>query len=271
MAFSQVLEIGGAGEQCSVEIRVLLTDLVSDIESGLSGDGEVTLELLAQVVVYDRQTVTYLADIYSTAYQMEVSSQACPLERCIEHSTKSVSVRELVDTNTPVRTVVYAWTDCGHMQMSREGDQFVASMQVQLNVLYLDDAQQLQSVHTTFLVSNRMDGVAQGICRCWCSEAKELYVSSVSGGLEVRFAIEFCGIVMENRPINMVASAVLKEERKRGEGECPSMILRLAAPGERLWDIAKCYGTTNEEIIQANELEDDILPHGKMLLIPKAR
>ena len=49
------------------------------------------------------------------------------------------------------------------------------------------------------------------------------------------------------------------------------MVLRLALPGEGLWDIAKAYGTTSQEIVQANELEEGPLPSGRMLLIPRVR
>ena len=49
------------------------------------------------------------------------------------------------------------------------------------------------------------------------------------------------------------------------------MVLRLPVQGEGIWEIAKAYGTTMEEIIQANELEGEELPLGKMLLIPGIR
>ena len=55
------------------------------------------------------------------------------------------------------------------------------------------------------------------------------------------------------------------------EGNRPSVVLRLASANEGLWDIAKAYGTTTEQILQANELESDALPFGKMLLIPSVR
>ena len=61
------------------------------------------------------------------------------------------------------------------------------------------------------------------------------------------------------------------EERAKPDGTQPSVVLRMAAPGERLWDIAKAYGTTTEEITQANELEEGCLPTGRMLLIPRVR
>ena len=49
------------------------------------------------------------------------------------------------------------------------------------------------------------------------------------------------------------------------------MVLRLAEPGEGLWELAKCYGTTPQKILQANQLEEGALPAGRMLLIPSVR
>ena len=49
------------------------------------------------------------------------------------------------------------------------------------------------------------------------------------------------------------------------------MVLRMPAPGEELWDIAKAHGATMDQILQANELEEETLPAGRMLLIPSTR
>ena len=49
------------------------------------------------------------------------------------------------------------------------------------------------------------------------------------------------------------------------------VVLRLASPGEGLWELAKAYGTTTEQIVQANGLEEGQLPLGRMLLIPSVR
>ena len=51
----------------------------------------------------------------------------------------------------------------------------------------------------------------------------------------------------------------------------PTLILRSVGDEKSLWDIAKAYGTTMEEIRQANELEEGALPGNTMLLIPRAR
>ena len=87
----------------------------------------------------------------------------------------------------------------------------------------------------------------------------------------MRFAVEFQCLVLEERKLTAVCGASLGEPRAKGEGTQPSVVLRLAEPGEGLWDLAKYYGTTMEQILQANELEEGALPSGKMLLIPSVR
>ena len=45
----------------------------------------------------------------------------------------------------------------------------------------------------------------------------------------------------------------------------------MVGSGERLWDIAKSYGTTAQDIMRANDLEEEPAPEGQLLLIPRKR
>ena len=52
----------------------------------------------------------------------------------------------------------------------------------------------------------------------------------------------------------------------------PSLVLRMLKKGESLWNLAKQYRTTVEEILKANELtEEAAAAGGQMLLIPRKR
>lgn len=270
--FSQIMEISGAGEDCTCQVRVTLSDLTLHTDTDHPDSREITLELLAQAAVFERRQLTVLQDLYSTACQMDTKSITHQFSQVLEQGSRSIPVRELMETTTMVRTVSHCWADLGELHASRDGDQTVISTEVAFTALYLDDMEQLQSVHRTFEVQCRAEAAGQGEGQFWCSAPRELFAAPAAGGLEVRFSLEFHYLICAVHNVDAVDSASLGEEIQRGEGSHqPSVILRLPAAGERLWDIAKSYGTTSEEILQANELEEDTLPIGKMLLIPKLR
>ena len=120
-------------------------------------------------------------------------------------------------------------------------------------------------------VACRLDAPAGALCRCRMIAPGEVFAAPAAGGVEVRFAVDFQCLVLEEKKLTAVCAASLGEPRSRGEGSQPSVVLRLAEPGEGLWELAKCYGTTTQKILQANQLEEGALPAGRMLLIPSVR
>ena len=140
-----------------------------------------------------------------------------------------------------------------------------------MTVLYLDEEETPQVFQKTMGVACRLEAPAGALCRCRMVTPGEVFATHAAGGVEVRFNLEFQCLVLEERKLAAVCGAALGEPRARGEGDQPSVVLRLAEPGEGLWELAKCYGTTMEQILQANQLEEGTLPTGRMLLIPSVR
>ena len=68
-----------------------------------------------------------------------------------------------------------------------------------------------------------------------------------------------------------VSAVHMDEGTPRDHSGQPSIVLRMVGNGERLWDIAKSYGTTAQDIMCANALEEDVAPEGQLLLIPRKR
>ena len=66
-----------------------------------------------------------------------------------------------------------------------------------------------------------------------------------------------------------VASADIEELPSGGE-RSPSLVLRKFDKGTKLWDVAKMYRTTREDILAANGLEaEGEVPSDRLLLIPR--
>lgn len=270
LPFSQIIEVGGDGEEGECQVQVEVTDFhcQPSVEDGRELD--VDLELLAQAQVRVRRPLVLLQDLYSTVRETETENILQRLCHREEQSIRPQAVRELLETGELVRAVADARLSLGQVNQSREGDETVLTTDVWLTVLYLDESEQIQCIHRSMPVSCRLNCPAKCRCICRCSCPGEVFAAPAAGGIEVRFTLEFHCLTTVNEDVPTVTAARLGDQRSSGEGERPSVVLRLAAPGESLWDIAKAYGTTMEEISQANELQDE-LPLGRMLLIPGVR
>lgn len=269
--FSQIMEVSNVGEDHLNEVRIALKEISAHITSDSQLSAEVSAELLIQAVTWEHRQFTVLKDVYSINRNMPVSLQVCQAQRTLEHLTHTLPVRELLETASMVRSVCHYWADLGNIQFSREGEQGIFSAEVQFNIIYLDDGGELQSLNKRITLQCRCDTSSADRYSCWCSAPKDLYVSPAAGGLEVRCTLCFHCHISQDCSTEMIASASFEVEHDSKEERRPSIVLRLASPGERLWDLAKKYRTTGDEIMSANALDSEVLPLGQMLLIPRIR
>ena len=271
MPFSQILEVAGAGEEGDCQVGVEVASIQCDLLPGDGRELDVTLDLLAQARVYCRRPVTLLQDLYSTSSLMEVERENQSLCSLTEQSVRPQAVRELLETGEMVRSIVDARLTLGQVRQSREGKELVLTVEACVSVLYLDENELVQRVRRTFPVVCRLECPEGAKCSCFCACPGEVFAAPAAGGVEVRFTVEFHCLTTETTAVPSVTSAQLGGSRNGGEGQRPSVVLRMPDPGEELWDIAKTHGTTVEQILQANELEEETLPAGRMLLIPSTR
>ena len=270
LPFSQIMEVSSAGEESDCQVTVEVTQIQCEPSIGDGATMEIDLELLAQALVRGRRPVVLLQDLYSTQWQTEADTETQMFCRLGDQTARSQQVRELLETGELARSVIDSRLALGQVVQSREGEQLVLTCDVWAAVLYLDEEGQPRCVRRTIPVTCRLDCPADFRCSCTCVPG-ELFAAPSAGGVEVRFNLEFQCLTTAALPVPMVKNARLGEARTAGEGQRPSVVLRMAAPGEGVWELAKAYGTTKEQILQANELDSEQLPAGKLLLIPSTR
>ncbi len=271
LAFSQIMESPNAGERadCGIQMCVTSLDCAPSGEDGRTLN--VTIELLGQAVVRDQYPLVLLQDAYSTACDMVTEQETYALCRLSDHCVHPQNVRELLETEDMVKSIIDASVTVCDVSQTRQGDHMSVGAELQVSVLYLDELDAPKSFSRVITVSGQLDLPPQGSCLLHCSCPGELYAAPAAGGVEVRFGLEFHCLVTTRRPIPVIQSARLEEVQASTPADHPSVVLRFAAPGETLWDIAKTYRTTQDQIRQANQLDLSDLPAGRMLLIPSSR
>lgn len=271
LPYSQIMEVSGTGEDsdCTLEI------IPSSMECTLSpADGRtisVSLEFLAQAVLREERSIVFLADAYSTTCRLETERQEYHISRLLEQTAKSQMVRETVEIGTLARTVLDAYLSIGQTAQSREGERLVLTASTTVTVLYEAEDGEIGTISRQIAVPCQLDLPESAVCTCLCRCQEPVFATPVSGGLEVRFQLEFQYLALSSGVISGVSDVQIDTEAPEEDANAPSIVLRMVGSKERLWDIAKMYGTTRADIIQANELEDESVPSGQLLLIPRKR
>ena len=74
--------------------------------------------------------------------------------------------------------------------------------------------------------------------------------------------------VFENKIISAITSINSSDDKIIEDNSDNAMVIYFASKGEKLWDIAKKYLSSTDDIKTVNELSEDILSDNITLLIP---
>ena len=271
LPFSQIMEITGVSEEAECDLALALTG--AECTLAPAGEGRVVsveLEVMAQAVIREPRTLELLTDAYSTRKPLAAEWSGCPIDKKLDRGVRSQTVREGWDTPVTLREI----TDCrmavGQVTQEREGDRLIMNAQVELQVLAVDEEGECASLQHTVTVPCPLELPDGCQCLCRCEGVGDVYASPAAGGVEVRFTLDFRYCAVSRRQITFL-SGIYPGEASAEAGEQPSLVLRMLEEGERLWDVAKAYGTTIMDIISVNEMEDESAGVGKLLLIPRKR
>ena len=271
LPFSQIMEITRAGEESTCDVYVVLTGLDCALDSGDGRTISVSMGLLAQAVVREERTLQMLTDVYSTAFQLTAESRTYTLGRLVEHGEKELTVREILETGMLAQEVSDAYVTIGAITQSRDGRRVTLTAEANVTVLYLTEDGARTSITRQLQAACPLELPEEASCSCHCGCTAPVFATPTTGGIEVRFPVGFRYTAMTSRTTAAVSAVHMDEGTPRDHSGQPSIVLRMVGNGERLWDIAKSYGTTAQDIMCANALEEDVAPEGQLLLIPRKR
>lgn len=271
LPFSQIMEVSGVAEDAECD----LTFALAGAECALNAEDDgrsvtVSIEALAQAVVRETRVLEVLVDAYSTREPLNVEWENCSMEGRLDRGIRSQNVREVWEVPGTIREI----TDCrlavGQVTRAQEGEKLILTAQVEIQALALNEEGELSSLQHSVSVPCAIELPEGCSCSCQCEGSGEVYAAPTAAGIEARFTLDFRYCAISRRQVTALCT-LGPGEAPEESGEQPSLVLRMLEQGERLWDVAKAYGTTIADIINANELEDASAAVGRLLLIPRKR
>ncbi len=264
--FSQILELDEIQPEDQFRVTFMLTGTYAHIAPGLTGEsGKVVseIQLLTQCLQRRSMTIVSVKDAYGIGCRLEPEKQTYSLPCQEQLLEKTELFVQTIETPEPVKRVLNTQASCA--AVSQEGGGLRTTLYI--SVLYLDQAEKIQSLARIFEVTSVLEDAAAEKMTLQAL-VPEVYAAAGGGGVDIRASVRFQAITEKMVSVESVTGGELMAEAGQ---ERRSLVLRRVMPGEDLWQIAKQYMGRRETILAVNGLEKQEIVPGSMLLVPVGR
>lgn len=267
--FTQILDLEGEMEETgSGQAKLLLTGAFFEQTTGTKGELTVMAEfhLAAQVTYAQKTFVPYVADAYSNSYAMEATRGEGSGQRCEPPFVVRESYRETLEIPGEAKHIISVRANVGRCGLS-DGK---AHAGVEVCVLYCDSQGLVRSGEQRYHFSYPLPEAGAGL-RLLEVQVTDAAASPVTGGLELRFGLEF--MLQNTEPVtwNYIQAVSWDEAEQLDDSRFPSVLLRDISPAQSLWELAKSHHSTVAAIRAANDLEEEVQTLEGLAMIPKCR
>lgn len=281
--FTQVIDFPGITEESTCEVKYRVAD--SQFEPEEDGDGELR-SIRAQVSVgisvdvYEKRSMEVIADAYSPDVRLDVEKQSFRTEEFVEEGSYQISFKKVfeIDEESPeIQEVFNVLCKANLSEYKIYDGRVVLEGVTNNNVLYLAESDEQpvfclsgevpfeEEIEIPALKEDMRCEIDVDVEHCTYSmlSSKEVEVRTVlSASLKVVKEVDLPLIEkVEETPLDL----------KRLEDR-PSIVIYFVQEGDTLWDLAKRYYTTIEDLKRANDMgDDDSIVVGQQIIIPKRK
>jgi hypothetical protein len=261
MPFSQLADLDrDYSPNSSADVHMVVTGF--EQERDPEGKLMIKCGLSAQYLVNDRCVVEVVEDAYSNVRTVKQNQQSLHLPVILDILFDEIPVVQNVNADHRNVVDVAAYWDCPVLRQS--GNTSEAEMYGQIQILYRNETDSLQSASVQKQINRKMDSAAENqVCVILSQDTPK--VGFGQEGTQVSMNLTMEAPVFSQQGIPMITALELGEITEPDETR-PSLILK-KADGSTLWEIAKSCGSTVEAICAANQLQQEPAAE-RMLLIP---
>ena len=276
--FTQFIEVPGVSEGMKEEALVEIVDLnyvFKKNEENNTGSLEVDCTARAKVKVSEDVTREVLQDAYSPDRNLKFESRNIELNKVLNSGSEFFSIRETIknaNDDIQIKDVVSVDTNIFVENTFFDGNKIIVEGIVSVDILYTP-VEGLRPVYRIteeipFSHDIEVDNAKEStnafntltIDRVEC----DLNRDQVEVNLKVR---RYCEVIDKKKDSFIVKG---EDQGPIDLSTRPSITLYIAREGDKLWNIAKKYNTTIDEIAEVNEIKaDDVLMQGQCLIIEK--
>ena len=273
--------------ECSESLQKLLSDVeVSmgkyslEVRNDTDGEGrmvqaDAVLDL--DIKLYEEENVQILEDVHTPGRQLipVVQEEVCEslLMKNVA-SCKAVNHVKMENSQPKMLQICHSRGDVKVDEVIVTAEGLRAEGAVSVSILYItaDDAKPFAVIHGIVPFQQKIEAEGMdGSCKYSLhGDLEQLTVSMMdSEEIEMKVNVSLSAFVVQEYPIACIQEIEEKELDWKRIQDLPSMTGYVVQPGDTLWQIAKKYDTTMENIQEMSGLETSEIKPGDCLFIVK--
>lgn len=281
LPFTQIIDFDGVNEN---------TRLITDckiVGSGVTAEEDIDGELRLLKVQIDLEVLTegfepfeveVISDTFSPTRSIQLEKNELVLEEIAVLATSQESVKELIEIdreNPPITEILNVVAIPILSDYSLSTDRVNIEGVVKTNILYLSDAVD-QPVYCArkdipFRKSLDVSGLSEeNECDVNLDVGYCNFSLDSSGKVDLRMTLGVEVRARNERTISIISDVEETEEATTRGVYQPSVLIYFAKQGDSLWNIAKKYRTTIQDIESINDIDDEsTIRAGQQVIIPR--
>ncbi len=274
LPFSQIMDMEGVGDSCECDTRCDLAFLEIKPKPG---DGGKTFALTAKLLLtseaYCGNDVAVILDAYSRKFEAEMKTDRICFEKIVENINETYHCKKNLELQEPITAVLELWCDMQSAVARFEKGNIIIDGSMMVCLFALD-----QDSHAVYVEKNLdfdyqyalQEGAEELSCTPQIDIMSSGFTLTGTNTVELRVDLGINAAVYACRKLSLVTDLTVDKNCPKDQTRSCAMTIYFTGADECVWDVAKQYNASVNEIMKINELEEDCLPEGKMLLIPSA-
>ena len=271
--FSQLVDMEGITDSCRCDTKsdVAFLEIKPRTSEGDIKCLSLTAKLLLCCEAFCDNEITVVLDAFSRKYEANMSLEKISFESICENVSETFHCKKNIELDEAVSSVSDLWCDIQSVSTKFENGNMIISGTLVACLLTCNEGGSASYFEKPIDFEYKY-ALKQGIDNLRCSPEIDIascgYTITASNTVELRIDLGINAAVYECRTLPLITDIKIDESKPRAHNSKCAMTIYFTAEKECVWDIAKHYNASVDEIMKINDLNDECLPENKMILIP---
>ncbi len=275
--FTEIFEISDACENTICDIDIFVKN--TECNPGEDSDGDMRILSIESILginitATEKVCTDVIVDCFCPGCETNVLKNSCEIDKTLARGIYQTTLRHTAvptQTTPDLRGIYNVLTDVTVKKTATDRDKVAVEGYVSCFILYITDSEEspvysLKQEIPFSCVIDTPGAVAGADCDLKAQILHTSYSLNSAGEAEIRCAVSFSAIVSEKTVVELIdeiESSPLEAENKKG------IVIYFVKPKDTLWDIAKKYYVSQEELLRVNSLDSTaVIDPGMKLIIP---